>query len=574
MILAGSASAQTVLIQTNEAGMGAASGELYALAGSVRLNLVVLDGGSRKNLSAATNIDIRIWNLTDESLGGKKLLVYTGQRLTTEVYNPAEGDIRYSISSLPAARYEVQCRVVAFDTNNNYNIHWGYLTLTNSPSSVGNTYLTNNITLGAVTVGVSIAAGAVVVTNSTSLTVTNNTTINNTVPTPTNVITIGSTTVSNIINNSVSNYINASVTIPGLTVNVAGITFEMANLLSTGISSGYVAVAQGDGTVKAQPASTTGSGGITNINGQGGPVFSINTQYPLTSTTTNNTLTLGIGSTSGGLVVSPWTNLTLISYLSNTAQFYVCSATATQVFIECWGGSAGYSPGGYASGYLTVTGSEVLSCYVAQGGLSVSNATAVGGWPGGSAAQSTNATTAVSGGGWTFVAVATNIVIGAGGGGGSKHLTGVASGGGSSGYSTGTASSGGGGTQSAGGAGATSAGSGSTNGGISGVTGTGTNNTAGGVNPGNGGGGGFFGGGGGVGASGITAGQTSGGGGSGFIGGVSFGTLLKGATDSQNPPATDSTGWQSPWGVGAGANAVTNNARSNSGGIAIRIPNT
>ena len=342
------------------------------------------------------------------------------------------------------------------------------------------------------------------------------------------------------------------------TANITVASSGSGNVV-TGVTANGSVVTEHRGTVEG------GSGGVVPINGQRPTNWTFNASYPFTVTTTTNasgmTITYGLSGNAGTVVIPAGnTSTSFIYYVDTNAQFYTASPIATQLLFFAVGSAAGNSAGGLAFRYVACTGSQVFACYIPQGGLSVSNATAQGGWgyvKGGSA-TSTNGNYATSGGGSLAVLTDTNVVIHLGGAGGTASSVSRVNGGGVNGYSYGTTASGGGATATNHGAAATAA-AGATAGSS---TGGGNGTAAGGTFPGGGGGGGPFAGGGGCG----TAPSTGGPGGAGSTD-VWDGYTARSAPDSASPPSTDHVLYKTPYGVGL--TTITNNARANSGFLAI-----
>ena len=134
------ATAQTVLVKTNEVGMIQADHTLYGLAGSIRLNIIALDGGARKDMSdinsGSGNFQVEVWDYTDVEKGFPKYLVQTTANTTVEESDVSRGEVRFNITGLSARTYEVRAIAIpASGINDAYSIHWGYFVLTNTPSS-------------------------------------------------------------------------------------------------------------------------------------------------------------------------------------------------------------------------------------------------------------------------------------------------------------------------------------------------------------------------------------------------------------------------------------------------------
>lgn len=158
------------------------------------------------------------------------------------------------------------------------------------------------------------------------------------------------------------------------------------------------------------------------------------------------------------------------SYVSDTLQAFVVPVGVTSIKVKMWGpgggtgnysGSGGGGPGGFSTGYLSVTPGEILYLAIGSGGkrpTAVSGGPGgLGGWPGGGYGTAGDAS---GGGGGGFTGIFNtsmtqgNALMIAGGGGGSTGFGsfGAGGGGGTTGGS-GTGGSGLGGTQSAGGLG-------------------------------------------------------------------------------------------------------------------------
>lgn len=155
------------------------------------------------------------------------------------------------------------------------------------------------------------------------------------------------------------------------------------------------------------------------------------------------------------------------SYVSDALQSFVVPAGVTSIKVKMWGpgggtgnyaGSGGGGPGGFSTGYLSVTPGETLYLAVGSGGkhpVSTTGNGGNGGWPGGGFGTRGDAS---SGGGGGFTGIFNtsmtqgNALMIAGGGGGSTGFGnfGAGGGGGLTGGS-GSGSSGKGATQSAGG---------------------------------------------------------------------------------------------------------------------------
>jgi len=356
--------------------------------------------------------------------------------------------------------------------------------------------------------------------------------------------------------------INLALTIHNTTINtgIVGVAVT-TNAAPAGVTT------NGDGVAVINIPPSTGSGGgdAPPINGQRPTNWTFNASYPFTVTTATNaeggTITYGLSGSAGTVVIPAGnTSTSFIYYVDTNAQFSTASPIATQLLFFAVGSAAGNSAGGLAFRYVACTGSQVFTCYIPQGGLSVSNATAQGGWgyvKGGSA-TSTNGNYATSGGGSLAVLTDTNVVIHLGGAGGTANSNARVNGGGVNGYSYGTTASGGGATATNHGAAATAAAGATAGSSTSGGNGT----AAGGWYPGSGGGGGPFAGGGGCG----TLSSIGGPGGAGSTD-VWDGYTARSAPDSASPPSTDHVLYKTPYGVGM--TTVTNNARANSGFLAI-----
>lgn len=345
------------------------------------------------------------------------------------------------------------------------------------------------------------------------------------------------------------------------TANVTVASSGSGNVV-TGITANGSVVTEHRGTVAG------GGGDAPVINGQRPTNWNFNASYPFTVTTTTNadggTITYGLSGSAGTVVIPAGnTSTSFVYFVDTNAQYYTASPTATQLLFFGVTPAAGFSAGGIGMRYIACTGSQVFACYIPQGGLAVSNGTALGGWgyvKGGSA-TSTNATLAVSGAGSLAVLTGTNIVMHIGAPGGSSSSSGRANGGGLLGYSLGLTTSGGGGTQTNHGAAATA-----TAGATDGSSTNGGNGTAtGGAYPGGGGGGGFYSGGGACG--GVSLLVVSGGAGSTYVG---DGYTSRAASDSASPPSTDHPLYKTPYGVGIGTGfTLTNSNRGNPGFLAV-----
>lgn len=305
-----------------------------------------------------------------------------------------------------------------------------------------------------------------------------------------------------------------------------------------------------------------GGGAILSINGIETNRLTINTQPPLLLSTNAGILTLSVSGDGGLVVTPPWTNFQAITFAGYTSQTYVVGSAKTQVYVEVWTASAGFSPGSWSRGFLTVTGSQLLTVFIGEPGRAVTGGVAAGGWGyhHGGTATSTNANVAVSGAGSSAIIVGTN-VLEFGGAGGSRVSQSRAPAGGMVGGTPGRAADGGAGTQTNDGAAATSF-AGATDG----MDGTGGNGgAAGGAFPGSGGGAGARGGGGGVGGN-TTVNAGAGGGGSSIASLGQFETT-RSAYDSAYPAGTDSLYYTAPWGVAT--DVITNGALGNYGAIVV-----
>ena len=259
------------------------------------------------------------------------------------------------------------------------------------------------------------------------------------------------------------------------------------------------------------------------------------------------------------------------SYVSDALQAFVVPAGVTSIKVKMWGpgggtgnysGSGGGGPGGFSTGYLSVTPGETLYLAVGSGGkhpVSTSGNGGNGGWPGGGFGTRGDAS---GGGGGGFTGIFNtsmtqgNALMIAGGGGGSTGFGsfGAGGGGGSTGGS-GTSGSGFGGSQVAGGNG----GGGSSSPPTAGVALAGgtafTDQTTSTSNDCGGGGSGYFGGGAGQGDG------RAGGGGSGFLHAtrVTGGTTTTGSNAGSGNTTTSPPNTTDPYysaGIGLGAAAT------------------
>lgn len=258
------------------------------------------------------------------------------------------------------------------------------------------------------------------------------------------------------------------------------------------------------------------------------------------------------------------------SYVSDALQAFVVPVGVTSIKVKMWGpgggtgnysGAGGGGPGGYSTGFLSVTPGETLYLAVGSGGkhpVSTSGNGGNGGWPGGGFGTRGDAS---GGGGGGFTGIfntsmtQANALMIAGGGGGSTGFGNFsAGGGGGTTGGSGTGGSGFGGSQVAGGNGGGGSSSPPTAGtALAGGTAftdqtTSTSNDCG------GGGSGYFGGGAGQGDG------RAGGGGSGFLHAtrVTSGVTTTGANASSgntvtNPPNTTDPNYSAGVGVGAAA---------------------
>ena len=129
-LLASTASAQTVLHRTNEAGVASADHTLNGPAGSFRLNVTVTDAGSPKDVSDIDTFRMDVIDTQD------RYRVNQITQTTTPEVDPALGQVRFVIPALVARTYELKAIAIpASGTNDAYNIHWGYLTVTNVTSA-------------------------------------------------------------------------------------------------------------------------------------------------------------------------------------------------------------------------------------------------------------------------------------------------------------------------------------------------------------------------------------------------------------------------------------------------------
>jgi hypothetical protein len=357
----------------------------------------------------------------------------------------------------------------------------------------------------------------------------------------------GDTSITNIINIDNSTHVTGMVGFVVVYTNVC--------CLPSTTNAGIVTYYENTNT-------GSGAGGIASINSSTNANHTLVGLYPMSITTIGGTSFVGLVSSDGGLlVIPPWTNVQEVTYDGPTSQLYVVGAGVTQLFVEGWSASVGNSPGGYGRDYIDVTPSEVLTLDIPQGGLCKTNAVATGGWPDGGSSTSTNGLFAISAAGSVRIFRGTNPVFIVSGAAGGYTTTTRGPGGGLIGYSFGTTQSGSPGTQTNGGAPATSY-PGATTGAYL-TAGNGT--PAGGAYPGAGGSGGLYGAGGSAGA--INTLQF-GACGSSLV--SARGYTSRSATDTANPPATDSPNYKSPWGVATAS--VTNNARGNPGALVITRP--
>jgi hypothetical protein len=260
-------------------------------------------------------------------------------------------------------------------------------------------------------------------------------------------------------------------------------------------------------------------------------------------------------------------------YVSDSFQTFTVPANVTSLQIKMWGpgggtgnysGSGGGGPGGYSTGFLSVTPGETLYLAVGSGGkkpVSSSGNGGLGGWPGGGFGTRGDASGG-GGGGLTGIFSANTLTQGnalmiAGGGGGATGFGnfGAGGGGGLTGGGNVTGSSGYGGTQSAGGNNSNNNASPSYTAGSALAGGTAfTDNTTSQSNDCGGGGSGYFGGGAGQGDG------RAGGGGSGYLhpSRVSSGTTTTGSNAASgngttSPPNSTDPNYVSGKGLGAAA---------------------
>lgn len=140
--IASTSIAQTILVKTNEVGMGFANHTLSGPVGSFRLNVVVEEAGAGKDISDIANTSLI---LTVKDRGDDRVL-YTITSDTAQEQDRTIGEVRWVIPSLVARDYELKAVAVPLSgTNDQYNLHWGYLNVTSSPaaSSIINVYITN-----------------------------------------------------------------------------------------------------------------------------------------------------------------------------------------------------------------------------------------------------------------------------------------------------------------------------------------------------------------------------------------------------------------------------------------------
>ena len=499
MLMVGAASGQVLMTPTNVRDT-VQSGPAYTLsgvAGAYRITYTVEStAGVPLSLDDGSALRLYVW-------GADGHLVSSNSPSGQPLAPLSDGKVKFTFANISAGEYRIQgvATPASGDTNENWNFTHHMLTVTNPASSGG---------------GIQVV--------------------------PTN--------------------INLALTIHNTTINtgIVGVAVT-TNAAPAGVTT------NGDGVAVINIPPSTGSGGgdAPPINGQRPTNWTFNASYPFTVTTATNaeggTITYGLSGSAGTVVIPAVnTSTSFIYYVDTNAQFYTASPIATQLLFFAIGSAAGNSAGGLAMRYVACTGSQVFTCYIPQGGLSVSNATAQGGWGyvRGGSATSTNGNYASSGGGSLAVLADTNVVIHLGGAGGTTYSSSRVNGGGVNGYSYGTTASGGGATATNHGAAATAAAGATAGSSTSGGNGT----AAGGAYPGGGGGGGPFAGGGGCGT-----GYANGGPGGAGSTDVWDGYTARSAPDSASPPSTDHVLYKTPYGVGL--TTITNNARANSGFLAI-----
>lgn len=352
----------------------------------------------------------------------------------------------------------------------------------------------------------------------------------------------------------------------GGSVNVSVTTTANVLVASSGTGNVVTGITANGSTVTEHRGTVAGGGGDAPvINGERPTNLTFNASYPFTVSTVTNadgmTITYGLSGNSGTIIVpAAGTSTSELYYVSTNAQFYTAGATATQLLFFGIGAAAGTSPGGFGWRFVACTGSQVFACYIPQGGLTVTNGTAQGGWGygRGGSATSTNGQTASSGGGALAVLTGTNLIFGIGGAGGNANAATRSPGGGLVGGYVSASSAGGPGTQTNAGAAATATAGATAGSGYDGGNGT----AAGGANPGSGGGAGFYPGGGACGSASTL--NNSGGGGASL---VFDGYTDRSPVDTASPPGTSSPQYRSPYGVGL--SSATNSARANSGFLSI-----
>lgn len=125
--------AQTVLHRTNTVGMWFADHTLTMNQGSARLNITALETPT----NALNMSDISTFRATVKDLTDGRIVQTVTQDTTGENIDASQGQVRFVFSSLSDRGidpdYEVEAYAVADDTNQNYRIHWGYLSVTSAP---------------------------------------------------------------------------------------------------------------------------------------------------------------------------------------------------------------------------------------------------------------------------------------------------------------------------------------------------------------------------------------------------------------------------------------------------------